>query len=147
VGIINCAGQNAVGEPCGKPATLVGSDGYCDSHRPGGSEYMSEIGRLGAAATNAKHSMDGFEPGELPAVVDYESAKVVLDMLAHAVVERRITHSECSAATRAVDAWVRAEGANLTSRLVQELKSELDAKEREIAALRKQLASPRLRAS
>lgn len=47
-----CQGTNADGEPCRNP--VVGPDGWCTAHRPGGESFMSDIGRKGAKATAAK---------------------------------------------------------------------------------------------
>jgi allantoicase len=48
-----CKGMNARGELCQAP--MVGSDGWCNTHRPGNEGLISELGKRGAAQTNLVH--------------------------------------------------------------------------------------------
>ncbi len=56
---------------------------------------------------------------------------------------RKCTHNEATAATRAVGEWVKTVSAVDTKQLVTDLRSELEAKTKEIAALRKDMTSRR----
>jgi vacuolar-type H+-ATPase subunit I/STV1 len=101
---------------------------------------MSELGKKGAKVTNQVHQRDGFTDDELPELKTLEDAKRALDQIRRGVLLRRITHSEGSSASKAVSEWVRAHAAQTTEKLVGELHKELEAKEREIEALRRQLS-------
>jgi hypothetical protein len=138
---VKCAGLTPTGEPCDKPAGLVGPDGYCLSHRPGpeGEAKRAAISAAGGRATAARLGGEAFTAGDLPPLVSIEDAKLALDAIRVATLTRRITHSESRAAAGAVKEWIAAETAAQTQRLVNELSRELEAKTEEIKALRKQL--------
>jgi hypothetical protein len=139
----SCGGVTAAGGRCVKPSNLVGDDGYCDSHRPGGEEHMRAIGSVGGEATKAKFSAQGFAPGEIPEMVDLASAQRVLNMITQGsgVMPPVVTHQQAAVMTRAAEAWIKAEGAAITGRLVTDLQKELNAKEEEIKELRKQITA------
>lgn len=136
---MNCTAVNARGEPCG--SALAGADELCPAHRPGGAEFMADIASRGGQATRVKLAGQAFTAEELPDLVTLEDAKRALDVVRKAVMSRRLSHSEGTAAAKTVDSWVKTETAAITARLVNELRAELDAKSEEIGALRKQLAS------
>ena len=133
-----CLSVNVRGTPCESPEHLV-VDGTCPVHRPGNQERQREIASAGGAALRAKLAGAAFEAHELAPILTIEDAKRAHDAVRIAVLCRRITHGEGSAATKAIDGWIKAEAATLTARLVGELRAELDIKTREINALRKQL--------
>ena len=131
-----CQGTNAEGRPC---AAQTVTDGWCCAHRPGGADFMREIGVRGGAALRAKLAGQAFEPAELPPIESLEDAKLALDAIRIAVLCRRITHAEGNAAAKAIDSWVKTETAAITARLVNELRAELESKSQEIDALKRQL--------
>lgn len=137
---MKCRATNALGEPCGAPERLVGVDGLCEAHQEGGEDRMREMAAKGGEATARKHAGGAFEPGELAPIESLEDAMRALDEIRVAVLTRRITHSEATAASRAVSEWVKAESATMTKALVNDLTAELDARSREIAELRAELA-------
>ncbi len=138
-GRTGCRGTNAAGLPCAALPYLV-VDGWCPAHRPGGVEEMRARAILGGQAAAAMRAGAAFTAGDLPPLASVEDAKAALDVIRVAIMSRRLTHAEGNAASKAVAEWVKAETAAITSRLVNELKGELQAKADEIAALRKQLA-------
>jgi len=101
---------------------------------------MREIAALGGQATKAKLEGRAFQDDELPRITTLEDAKLALDDIRRAILSRRITHSEGASASKAVAEWVKTESAAATGRLVNELRTEMEAKTDEIEALRKQLA-------
>lgn len=137
---MKCEKMNANGEPCDAPEALV-RDGVCLAHRPGGQEHLESIASLGGQALARKLAGSAFEAADLAPLVTLEDAKLALDEIRVAVLTRRVTHTEGASAAKAVSEWVKTEGAATTSRLVNELRVELDARLEEIAELRKQLAN------
>jgi hypothetical protein len=140
MGRTGCRGTNAAGHPC---EALVTEGELCFAHRAGGVEQMRAIAALGGAATRAKYAGQAFDPTDLPPIVTLEDAKRALDAIRMAVLTRRITHAEGNAASKAIDSWVKTETAAITSRLVNELRVELETRTTEIAELRKRLAGGR----
>jgi hypothetical protein len=140
--IRQCQGITKTGEPCATAA--VAADGWCYNHRPGeaAAALKSAAKAAGARGLALKYSGDGFTLEELPAISTLEDAKLALDQIRRAVMMRRLTHSEGTSASTAVDRWVRAESAAVSVRLVGELQRELDTRTKEIEALRKQLSAP-----
>lgn len=136
---MQCLGSNTRGERCRIPEQFVGPNGYCAAHDAASAGRMRQLASMGGRALRAKHATPGLRPGELPEVTDFDSAKAALNVLARTCVERRITHAECSAASRAVSEWVRTESARMTAAVVTELRTELARREAEIAELRRQL--------
>ena len=144
---MKCRATNAGGEPCGAPERLVDADRLCAAHRPGGDALMRTMAVKGGLATARKHRSEGFGREEIVDLVSLEDAKLALDQVRVAVLTRKITHAEATAATRAVSEWVKTESARMTKSLVNELTTELDAKAHEIAELRAELAkASRMRA-
>jgi len=137
----HCKGFKGSGEPCGSLPHLVGPNGYCPSHDPDNAERMREIATRGGHATAAKHASVGFTADELAPMVTLEDAKRALDVIRVAVMTRKITHAEGNAASKSVSEWVKAEGAAVTGRIVNELQKDLDGKTAEIAALKLQLST------
>lgn len=104
---------------------------------------MKEIASKGGQATKAKLASPGFDPEAVPPLSTLEDAKAALDSIRRGVLTRTVTHAEANAASKAVAEWVKTETACATQRLVGELHKELEAKERQIAELRKQLSGSR----
>ena len=123
-------------------ASTIGIDlsGLCHVHQPGGSERQRAASVAGGRARAIRDAGAAFDATEIPPLESLEDAKLALDAIRVAVLSRRITHAEGSSATRTVEAWVKAEGAALTAKLVGEIRRELDAKQLEIDALRAQLS-------
>jgi hypothetical protein len=121
----------------------VTGTGFCIAHSPGGADFMRDIASRGGQATRARLMGVAFEAEQLPPLRTIEDAKAGLDQVRIAVMTRRLTHAEGNAASKAIAEWIKGEGAAVTSRLVNELRTELDAKEAELAALRKQPGGPR----
>jgi hypothetical protein len=132
-----CRGITAKGQPCASP---IVHDGWCAMHNPDNAEYVRAITAAGGEANRQRNLGQGFTPDDLDPLVTLEDAKAALDQIRVAVMTRRLTHHEGSAASRAVAEWVKAETATMTARLVNELRAELDAKAAEIAELRALLA-------
>lgn len=104
---------------------------------------MSKIAALGGEATARVWESEGFTLDELPPLESLEDAKLALDAIRRGVLCRKCTHNEATAATRAVGEWVKTVSAVDTKQLVTDLRSELEAKTKEIAALRKDMTSRR----
>lgn len=134
-----CLATNAAGQPCEAPEGVIGSDGRCFAHSDAGHEHLATIAGLGGRALRAKLEGAAFTASDLSPMVTLEDAKLALDVIRVAVMTRRLTHNEGASAARAVDSWVKAEGAAGTGRLVNELRLELEAKTAEIAELRKHM--------
>ena len=107
---------------------------------------MREARSRGGLATAQKRQGKPFSGDEIGRLSTLEDAKLALDQIRTAVLLRRITHSEGSAATKAVSEWVRTESTVLTAALVGDLRRELDARTREIDELRTELTQSRMRA-
>lgn len=96
---------------------------------------------FGGKGGKAKRHAAPFALEELSTLRTVEDCKRALDQVRVAVLTRRITPAEGNSASRALDAWTKAEGAAVTARLVGELRAELASKAAEIAELRKALAA------
>lgn len=141
---MNCQGLNASGEPCG--AISIGGDGYCWTHRPGNEEATQAARSKGGEATRAKYQTEGFRPGELPPVNDHASAMTRAAAVMLAVEERRVTEKEAQIQYDGIELWLKLESAQQTKSVVNDLTRKLtalekaiDARDREIEMLRKQL--------
>lgn len=141
-----CRGHNRFGDACRAPEHLLNGDDLCPSHRPGGMEHMKAVAQRGGRALKAKRQVNrAFSVAELPKLRTLTDAKRALDTIRIATLQRRITHNESSAASKAVSEWVRAEQASVTAELVTKLRTALAEKEAEIATLRRQLQARHLR--
>jgi hypothetical protein len=142
-----CKGKTKTGKPCMKYEELIGEDGYCTNHRPGNENYMSEIRTKGAYALHEANRAPGIDPGDLPEMVDLDSAQKAINVINRAMNDGRITHHTGNAMLKGADIYCKSVGLSMTSQVVNELHAELKQREREIADLRKQLAGrPALRA-
>lgn len=138
-----CAGTNERGEPCGKPAVLVGDDGFCITHRPGGMEHMKAASAAAAQVRSEKAAAEGLRPGELPLMNDTTGVIDFLNVVARALGERRITDREAQAFRGLAGESTKAISAAIAERLESETHRELEEKDAEIAELRRQIAELR----
>jgi len=103
-----CSGTTKNGQPCRSTFLVSGSD-RCAAHAPNGSEVMAARGRKGAAASRTRMEGAGLPSGTLGDL----NAQRWLKLIAQAVGDRNLTHSEGQAMTAAVREWVKAEGDRL----------------------------------
>lgn len=122
-----CAGVNTEGLPCQSP--IVGEDGYCSAHRPGGEERMKRLAAKGAAASRR----GGLDPDELGELHTHTDAQRWLEVIGRAVASGRLGDRAAQAAIRAVAEWVKAEGERATAEIVDELKTEIERLKRDAA--------------
>jgi len=121
-----CRGMTTKGQPCGAPPELVDpSSGYCASHDPEMREMLREAGRRGGQTTAKRFKSPGLPAEELGPLESVEDAQRWLRLIAQAVGERRITHSEGSSMTRAVKAWIQSEDTRLRATHLQELQEQI----------------------
>ena len=106
---------------------------------------MREIASAGGQATRAKFAAPGLRAGEMPELTDIESCKRAYNVVAQALAERRITDKEALGFVRIIDGFVKAESAAITQRVVTELQAMHEAKDEEIAELRRQVGGARVR--
>ncbi len=82
--------------------------GLCAAHGPGAAERMAERGRKGGLATAERNKQDGLEEKELPPLTSPEVAELWLERIARAVATGRMVHQDATAATRAIQQWLKA---------------------------------------
>ncbi len=116
-----CAGTNAAGRPCRSP--VVGSDGFCPAHRPGGSSEMRRRALKGAIASRRAK---GLAPDELPALDSPQAAERWLEEVGRAVSTGRLGHQEGRAIVGAVQQWLKAHEAGHVAERLEELAGRLD---------------------
>ncbi len=124
-----CAGTNASGEQCASP--IVGTDGYCAAHRPGGDARMRELAMRGALASQKPKGVD---PEVLGPLRTHDDAQRWLEEIGRAVVVGHLQDRPARAGIQAVEAWVRVEGERLTMEVVEDLRSEVERLKREVAS-------------
>lgn len=113
---VTCQGTNADGEPCRSP--VVGEDGFCPAHRPGGREEMRERARKGAEATARKLRGKALSPDDLPPLTSHEAAETWTDRIGRAAATGTLGANAANAALRAVREWREArEGGRVSERL------------------------------
>ncbi len=111
-----CAGVNQAGEPCQSP--LVGGDGFCPAHRPGGQAEMRRRGLKGAIASR---SCKGLSPDELPPLRSPEDAERWAEIVGRAVSQKRLTHSEGRAVASLIREFLKAHSDGKVTRRIKEL--------------------------
>ena len=116
-----CGGTNAHGEPCRSP--IVGLDGFCPAHRPGGEAEMRRRALRGGIASQRGRGLD---PHELPPLATHNDAMRWLDILGRAVSCHRLSDRSAQAAIKAVDVWLKAHGESVVAKDVDELRAALD---------------------
>lgn len=122
-----CQGTNAEGEPCSSP--MVGDDGWCPAHRPGG---RSEMRRRGTKGAYKSHEGKGLDEDELGPLEDHADAKAWLEVVGRAVATGRLSHRQGNVVVRAVREWVQAHGDELTAEVVEKLRAKIEALEEEL---------------
>lgn len=142
----HCVGTRTNGKPCGRTFGLD-ADGLCSVHRPGGREQLRTIQSLGGQAAAAKHRGEPLTLADFPPLTCHEDAKVALDQIRAWIGTDRCTHAEGMVMIRDIEAWLKVDAAQVTKTLLNEVTTALEAKTREIEALRRQLAQPRLSVS
>ena len=115
-----CGGTNAEGAPCGSP--IVGADGFCAAHRPGGGERMKRLATQGALASRK----GGLDPDDLPRLDGPQTAALWLDRVGRAVATGKLGHREATAVVRAVEAFLRAHDAGAVTADIQRLRAALE---------------------
>lgn len=115
----SCRGMNVAGEQCGSP--IVGADGWCCAHRPGGEEEMRERRRRAAEATARRLRAGGLEPDDLPPLRTPQDAETWLERIGRAVATGELANRDADAATRAVRAWLQAHDAGTVAERIAEL--------------------------
>lgn len=119
---LTCSGTTAKGEPCRAPEALVDPfSKYCPVHTPGAAERLREIGKRGGEASAKRFKAAGLSSIELGELQTIEDAQRWFRLIAQAVGERKLTHSEGASMTRAVEAWSKSEDVRLRSQDLREL--------------------------
>lgn len=118
-----CRGMTKAGKPCQSP--FVDRDGFCPAHGVDGTARMRQRGQKGGDATRRKHSGAGLSAKHLGPLETIQDALRWLWLIAQAVGERELTHSEGAAMTSAVREWVRADGERLKVEDLQELREQV----------------------
>ena len=119
-----CRGTNAAGDPCRSP--VVGADGWCAAHRPGGAAEMRRRGLRGALASR---SGKGLDTSDLPPLTSPQAAERWAETIARAVAERRLTHNEGRAIASLLREWRASHEAGAMSDRIAELSEKLEALE------------------
>lgn len=99
-----CAGMKSDGSPCGAPANLIGEDGFCDAHRPGGREELRERGRRGGYVSTSPRKADV----DLPELRAPEDVAIASERIAQAVADGSLSASKANALRRLLQTWMEA---------------------------------------
>lgn len=118
-----CRGTTDSGQPCQSP--LVGKDGWCDAHRPGGREEMKRRGRKGG---EAKANGTGLARGDLGPLETSADAERWCQVIALAVAEGTISTGRGNALRKCVKEFRQARA----DRLTEEKLNLLETKVREL---------------
>ncbi len=113
-----CKSLNVRGEPCKSPYTLVGADGLCPAHRPGGKRRARENGKQGARKLRHQLVQDDLPPLRTP-----KDAEVWLERVGRAVATGVLSASKGGVATSTVRAWLQAHDAGAVSDRLEELRA------------------------
>ncbi len=133
-----CKAKNAKGDLCGAPESMVDPvTGLCPSHVPGAKKRLSEIGHRGGEATKRKFGGRGLPRDALGPLESIHDAQRWLRLIAQAVGERMLTHSEGQSMTAAVREWVKAEDARVASEDLATLKAQISEVREGIKGTRK----------
>lgn len=101
----SCKGTKSDGSPCGAPANLIGEDGWCDAHRPGGREELQRRGRRGGYVATNPRTKAGMD---LPPLNSIEAATQWAEQIALAVAEDRLSASRGNTLNRVLKTWISA---------------------------------------
>ncbi len=113
-----CRSLNARGEPCRSPYTLVGADGLCPAHRPGGKRRARENGKQGARKLRHQLVQDDLPPLRTP-----KDAETWLECIGRAVATGVLSASKGGVATSTVRAWLQAHDAGAVTDRLEELRA------------------------
>ena len=113
-----CKAMNAKGKPCRSPYTLVGPDGLCPAHRPGGQQRARENGKQGARRLRRQLLHDDLPPLRTP-----KDAEVWLERIGRAVATGVLSASKGQVATSTVRAWLQAHEAGAVTDRLEELRA------------------------
>lgn len=100
-----CKGKTDSGDPCGTPPRLVGSDGYCPAHRPGGRDEMSRRGKKGGYVSTSPRRGHGMQ---LPPLDNLDAARTWAEETARALAEDRISAKKANGINRLLKSWMSA---------------------------------------
>ncbi len=106
-----CGGTNAKGRPCQSP--LVGEDGFCRAHVPGGEACWKRLAQKGSMKSSMPKGLDASVLGPLET---YDDANRWIAEIGRAVVGKRLPASEARAGIQATEAWLKAHGDAVTPR-------------------------------
>lgn len=118
-----CKGTNAEGEPCASP--VVGKDGYCPAHRPGGSEEMSRRGTKGAYVTQERKG-SRLTAEELGPLKTYDDVARWLEKISLALATGRLETKRGNSLARNIRTLLDCMAEQKTSMVVDELQDEVD---------------------
>ena len=123
---MKCQGTNKEGLPCRTPGRMIDPlSGYCFRHNPNNKKRAHLASKLGGIASVRQRRPGGLPSSELGDLRSVRDAQRWLITITMAVGERRLSHSEASAMTRAVSEWIRAEDTRLRSEDLCELKDKI----------------------
>lgn len=126
-----CTGTNTAGQPCQSP--IVGRDGYCDAHRPGGEAEMKRRALKGAIKAQLAK---GLKPRELGPLKSHADAERWLRIVGEAVATGRLGHQEGRTTVSAVREWVKAHTDGAMAQQLEALREQLEeVKKRKLTAI------------
>lgn len=123
---MRCRETNARGEPCEAPDTLIGEDGYCPAHRPGGREELLKRAHKGGQANRKRLRAEGLKEGELPPLTSPHAAERWAEIVGRAVATGRLTHSQGKAIGSLLREWRQSHEAGAVAERVDEILSQLE---------------------
>jgi hypothetical protein len=126
-----CVHVKPDGSRCGTTWGLSPDNSLCFHHDPRRKRQRDEARRRGAETTNRRHRAPGVDANGWD-LADFTDAQAWLHRIAKAVLSNAITHNQASAATRAVESWMKAfaggdvaDQLTATTQLLAEIKSAL----------------------
>ncbi len=124
---LRCKATTADGSPCNAPSSLVDPETrLCPSHDPANREKLREAGRRGAAVLHKRYAPSGMGDDELPPLTSPEVAELWLERIARAVATGRMAHQDATAATRALQQWLKAHEVGKMAGRLETLKRQLE---------------------
>lgn len=92
---------------------------------------MKTLAKLGAEASRRNGGLDS---ESLPPLDDHEAARTWLGVIGRAVATGKIKDRDATAAIRAVEAWLKVRGEEITLSVVEELRAEVDRLKSEMSS-------------
>lgn len=124
---LHCRASIRDGTPCNAPSNLVDpNSGFCTSHDPERREELREAARRGGRATAKRFRSGGLSDEELPPLTSPEVAEVWLERIGRASATGRLRHQDATAATRAVQQWLRAHEVGVMAERMDRLRETVD---------------------